>query len=84
MQSRLDTFQPFLFIQYEDALFDTFDTFNRAVDTFFSRLEESKISTKTFGQEKAAFKKLTNIQKDHEKRIGELERLQVEILALIL
>ena len=74
---RLDTFQPFLFLQYQTSMVDTYGTFNRAVDCFFSRLEESKISSKTFTQEKAAFKKLTNIRKDHDKRIGELEKTQV-------
>ncbi|KAI6657585.1 Nuclear export mediator factor NEMF-like [Oopsacas minuta] len=72
----MDTFQPFLFLQYESSLVDTYDTFNRAVDCFFSRLEESKICSKTFTHEKAAFKKLTNIRKDHDKRIGELENIQ--------
>eukprot|EP00800_Vazella_pourtalesii_P016405 TRINITY_DN4738_c0_g1_i1.p1 TRINITY_DN4738_c0_g1~~TRINITY_DN4738_c0_g1_i1.p1 ORF type:complete len:859 (-),score=233.96 TRINITY_DN4738_c0_g1_i1:205-2781(-) len=72
----MDTFQPFLFLQYQTSMVDTYETFNRAVDCFFSRLEESKISSKTFTQEKAAFKKLTNIRKDHDKRIGELEKIQ--------
>ena len=78
----LDTFQPFLFLQYKSSIVDTYETFNRAVDSFFSGLEESRISSKTFTQEKAAFKKLTNIRKDHDKRIGELERTQVSLYCL--
>ena len=51
--------------------------FLQAVDEFFSKLEGQKIDLKALSQEKSAVKKLDNIRNDHQKRISELQKSQV-------
>ena len=50
----------------------------KAVDEFFSKQEGQKLDMKALQQEKAALKKLENVKKDHEKRVGGLQKAQVE------
>ena len=69
-------FHPFLFKQHEKSLFKEFDSFNLAVDEFFSQLESQKIDMKVAQQEKQALKKLENIKKDHDNRLQLLEKEQ--------
>ncbi|KPI92094.1 Nuclear export mediator factor NEMF-like [Papilio xuthus] len=52
------------------------ETFDRAVDEFFSALEGQKIDMKTVQMEREAMKKLQNVRKDHDKRVTELSRVQ--------
>ena len=70
-------FHPFHYAQHEhsDAVKE-FDTFNAAVDEFFSQMESQKIDMKVAQQEKQALKKLENIKKDHESRLQSLEQVQ--------
>ena len=49
----------------------------QAVDEFFSKIESQKLDTKALQQEKAVLKKLDNVKKDHEKRLGSLQKAQV-------
>ena len=58
-------FHPFLYKQHEhaDKAVKEFDTFNAAVDEFFSQMESQKIDMKVAQQEKQALKKLQNIKK---------------------
>ncbi|KAK3587746.1 hypothetical protein CHS0354_042701 [Potamilus streckersoni] len=71
-----DEFHPMMFRQNEKQRYVEFDTFNKAVDEFFSKMESQKLDTKALQQEKAALKKLENIKKDHEKRVQELQKEQ--------
>ncbi|XP_023950258.2 ribosome quality control complex subunit NEMF homolog [Bicyclus anynana] len=71
-------FHPILYRQNKDQPHAEFDTFDRAVDEFYSALEGQKIDLKTVHVEREAMKKLQNVRKDHEKRITELERVQLE------
>lgn len=71
-----DEFHPYLFCQLESKSHVEFDTFDSAVDEFFSKLESQKLDMKVLQQEKAAMKKLDNVKKDHEKRINELQKEQ--------
>ncbi|KAL3872530.1 hypothetical protein ACJMK2_035753 [Sinanodonta woodiana] len=71
-----DEFHPMMFRQNEKQRFVEFDTFNKAVDEFYSKMESQKLDTKALQQEKAALKKLENIKKDHEKRVQELQKEQ--------
>ena len=66
-------FHPFLFRQHSKMDCKTFDSFNAAVDEFFSSMETQKIDMKVAQQEKQALKKLDNIKKDHESRLAQLE-----------
>ena len=66
-------FHPFLFRQHSKMDCKTFDSFNAAVDEFFSGMETQKIDMKVAQQERQALKKLDNIKQDHLKRLTQLE-----------
>ena len=53
----------FRFKQHEQSTIKEFETFNGAVDEFFSQLETQKLDVKVAQQEKQAMKKLDNIKK---------------------
>ncbi|KAJ8723666.1 hypothetical protein PYW07_007646 [Mythimna separata] len=69
-------FHPLLFAQHRELPHAEYDTFDRAVDEFFSTLEGQKIDMKTVQVEREALKKLQNVRNDHEKRVTELSRVQ--------
>lgn len=69
-------FHPLRFAQHENLPFAEYETFDRAVDEFFSASEGQKIDMKTVQLEREALKKLQNVRKDHERRVTELERAQ--------
>ena len=53
----------FRFKQHEQSTIKEFETFNGAVDEFFSQLESQKLDVKVAQQERQAMKKLDNIKK---------------------
>lgn len=71
-----DEFHPFLFAQHANSPYLEFDTFDKAVDEFFSKMESQKIDMKALQQEKQALKKLENVKKDHEQRLEALHQAQ--------
>ncbi|XP_067128468.1 ribosome quality control complex subunit NEMF [Centruroides vittatus] len=71
-------FHPMLYLQHKNSPYSEFPTFNKATDHFFSNLESQKIDVKTLQKEKEALKKLENIKKDHDSRIGTLQKAQLE------
>ncbi|XP_054651949.1 ribosome quality control complex subunit NEMF-like [Dunckerocampus dactyliophorus] len=71
-----DEFHPFLFAQHLKSPYLEFDTFNKAVDEFFSKMESQKIDMKALQQEKQAWKKLENVKRDHEQRLEALHQVQ--------
>ncbi|XP_047201061.1 ribosome quality control complex subunit NEMF-like isoform X2 [Girardinichthys multiradiatus] len=71
-----DEFHPFLFAQHINSPYLEFDTFDKAVDEFFSKMESQKIDMKALQQEKQALKKLENVKKDHEQRLEALHQAQ--------
>lgn len=72
-----DEFQPYLFKNGKsNQNYVEYDTFNKAVDTFFSSMESQKIESKMIQNEKQAMKKLEAIRKDHESRLENLSKLQ--------
>ncbi|KAJ0173458.1 hypothetical protein K1T71_010607 [Dendrolimus kikuchii] len=70
-------FNPMLYNQHKNQPYAEYETFDRAVDEFFSALEGQKIDLKTVQVEREAMKKLQNVRKDHNKRVTELEQVQV-------
>lgn len=72
-------YHPYLFLQsiYPGSRHVEYETFNAAVDEFYSTLIGQKIDMKTYQQECEALKKLSNVKKDHEKRLEELSKAQV-------
>ncbi|XP_072222266.1 ribosome quality control complex subunit NEMF [Leuresthes tenuis] len=71
-----DEFHPFLFAQHAKSPYLEFDTFDKAVDEFFSKMESQKIDMKALHQEKQALKKLENVKKDHVQRLEALHQAQ--------
>ncbi|KAL4238275.1 hypothetical protein ACF0H5_002987 [Mactra antiquata] len=71
-----DDFNPLPFEQFEKSKVLEYESFNKAVDEFYSQMESQKIALKTLQQERSAMKKLDNIKKDHEKRVEGLQKEQ--------
>nr|XP_056708215.1 ribosome quality control complex subunit NEMF [Euleptes europaea] len=71
-----EEFHPFLFSQHSKCPYVEFESFNKAVDEFYSKLESQKIDLKALQQEKQALKKLENVRKDHEHRLEALNQAQ--------
>ncbi|CAB3248697.1 unnamed protein product [Arctia plantaginis] len=69
-------FHPQIFAQHQSLPHAEYETFDRAVDEFFSTLEGQKIDLKTVQIEREAMKKLQNVRNDHEKRVTELVQVQ--------
>lgn len=69
-------FHPFLFLQNKDRPFKEYESFDRAVDEYFSTMESQKIDLKFLQQERDALKKLDNVKKDHDHRLVSLEKTQ--------
>ncbi|XP_034485739.1 nuclear export mediator factor NEMF homolog [Drosophila innubila] len=69
-------FHPYLFAQHKGQPLKEYETFMEAVDEFFSTQESQKIDMKTLQQEREALKKLSNVKKDHSKRLEELNKAQ--------
>ena len=64
----LDSFE-----QYKDDDMKEFESFDAAVDNFFSQIESQKIDAKAMQKETASIRKLENVKKDHEQRIKQLK-----------
>ncbi|XP_048830455.1 ribosome quality control complex subunit NEMF-like [Brienomyrus brachyistius] len=71
-----EEFHPFLFAQHANTHYVEFVSFDKAVDEFFSKMESQKMDMKALQQEKQAMKKLDNVRKDHEQRLGALQQAQ--------
>ncbi|KAF7656630.1 hypothetical protein LDENG_00038720 [Lucifuga dentata] len=71
-----EEFHPFLFAQHAKSPYVEFDSFNKAVDEFFSKMESQKIDMKALQLEKQALKKLENVRRDHEQRLDALHQAQ--------
>ncbi|KAL0127872.1 hypothetical protein PUN28_003250 [Cardiocondyla obscurior] len=69
-------FHPFLFEQYTNHPYKEFDSFDMAVDEYFSTMEGQKIDLKALQQEKEALQKLERVRKDHTQRLITLEKTQ--------
>ncbi|KYO47271.1 nuclear export mediator factor NEMF [Alligator mississippiensis] len=71
-----EEFHPFLFSQHSKCPYLEFESFDKAVDEFYSKLEGQKIDLKALQQERQAMKKLENVRKDHEHRLEALHQAQ--------
>lgn len=72
-----EEYHPCLFAQHASKVYKEFDSFDAAVDEFYSTFESQKIDVKTMQQERDALKKLSNVKRDHEKRLDDLGKWQV-------
>lgn len=71
-------FHPFLFEQIKKELHVEFESFDVAVDEYYSNMEGQKLDLKILNQEREALKKLDNVKKDHHQRLIQLENQQLE------
>ncbi|XP_062324642.1 ribosome quality control complex subunit NEMF-like [Osmerus eperlanus] len=71
-----EEFHPFLFTQNAKSHYVEFDSFDKAVDEFYSKMESQKLDVKALHQEKQALKKLDNVKKDHVQRLEALHQAQ--------
>lgn len=71
-------FHPLLFEQIKSQTYKEFDTFDLAVDEYFSSMEGQKLELKVLQQERDALKKLDNVRKDHDQRLVSLTQVQEE------
>ncbi|XP_047013492.1 ribosome quality control complex subunit NEMF isoform X4 [Ictalurus punctatus] len=71
-----EEFHPFFFSQHSKSPYVEFESFDKAIDEFFSKMESQKIDMKALQQEKQAMKKLENVRKDHEQRLEALHQAQ--------
>ncbi|XP_017776836.1 PREDICTED: nuclear export mediator factor NEMF homolog [Nicrophorus vespilloides] len=69
-------FHPLLYAQHTEHTYQEYETFNEAVDEFFSTLQGQKIDMKSLQQEREAVKKLENVKRDHDQRLVALEKTQ--------
>ncbi|KRZ27456.1 Nuclear export mediator factor NEMF [Trichinella pseudospiralis] len=70
-------FHPYFFSQFANSECKQFDTFNGAVDEYFSKLDSQKHQQKQLQQERAALKRLENVRQDHEQRLANLKADQI-------
>ena len=74
-----EDFQPFRPKQFEndpDITMLEFDSFNGAVDEFFSSIESQKLESRLTDREENAKRKLQTAKLDHQKRLGGLQQVQ--------
>eukprot|EP01135_Chromosphaera_perkinsii_P006471 Nk52_evm1s514 gene=Nk52_evmTU1s514 len=71
-----DEFHPYVFAQHEDRPRKEFNSFDEAVDLFFSKTESQKLDLKALQMEKNALDKLETARQRHENRIKSLQKFQ--------
>ncbi|CAH8454693.1 unnamed protein product [Schistosoma turkestanicum] len=64
-----EEFQPFMFEQYRGKPHLAFNSFNKAVDAYFSKIESQKTLEQISRNEQKASRKVENIKKDQERRL---------------
>lgn len=69
-------FHPSLFEQYKNQPYKEFDSFDAAVDEYFSTMEGQKLDLKALQQEREALQKLERVKKDHNQRLSTLQKTQ--------
>ncbi|KAL6040267.1 Nuclear export mediator factor NEMF, partial [Balamuthia mandrillaris] len=77
-QQAFSVFVPFLYKQFEGQPFLEYDSFDRAVDTFFSQIEAQRIEEQRVAQEGVVIKKLDKVKEDQTRRIQSLKKAQLE------
>ncbi|KAL8805995.1 MAG: hypothetical protein Q9182_001652 [Xanthomendoza sp. 2 TL-2023] len=73
-----EDFQPFTPLQLVSSEWTIieFDSFNKAVDEFFSSVEGQKLESRLAEREQNAKRKLDNARQEHEKRLGGLQQVK--------
>ncbi|KAI2261284.1 hypothetical protein LOZ09_001382 [Ophidiomyces ophidiicola] len=69
-------FEPKQFVDDNDVSVLHFDSFNKAVDEFYSSVEAQKLESRLTEREETMKRKLEATKRDHEKRVGALKEVQ--------
>ncbi|KMU72817.1 hypothetical protein CISG_03251 [Coccidioides immitis RMSCC 3703] len=69
-------FAPRQFVDGNDTSILTFDSFNKAVDEYYSSVETQKLESRLTEREETMKRKLEATKRDHEKRVGALQQVQ--------
>lgn len=69
-----DEFCPLLLNQFKSREFVKFETFDAALDEFYSKIESQRSDQQQKAKESAAFQKLNKIRKDQENRVQTLKK----------
>ncbi|GAM25895.1 hypothetical protein SAMD00019534_090700 [Acytostelium subglobosum LB1] len=67
-----EEFVPFLYKQYQTKKYLEYDSFDLAVDQFFSEIESQKVEQQRIAQEQTVLKKLDKVRDDQQRRIDSL------------
>ncbi|KAF2073867.1 hypothetical protein CYY_004827 [Polysphondylium violaceum] len=67
-----EEFVPFLYKQYQAKKYLEYDSFDQAVDQFFSEIESQKLEQQRIAQEQAVLKKLDKVKEDQQRRVETL------------
>ncbi|EGG13343.1 DUF814 family protein [Cavenderia fasciculata] len=67
-----EEFVPYLYKQYQDKKYLEYDSFDLAVDQFFSEIESQKVEQQRMSQEQTVLKKLDKVREDQQRRIDSL------------
>ncbi|KYQ88372.1 DUF814 family protein [Tieghemostelium lacteum] len=81
-----EEFVPYLYKQYQSRKVLEYESFDLAVDQFFSEIESQKIEQQRIVQEQNVLKKLDKVKEEHQKRIDSLlnqEELNIRKASLI-
>ena len=76
MYEDFHSFRPKQFENKPNITMLEFDSFNRAVDEFFSSIESQKLESRITEREECAKRKLQTAKLDHQKRLGGLQQTQ--------
>ena len=76
MYEEFHPFRPKQFENDHDITMLEFDSYNRAVDEFFSSIESQKLESRLTEREENAKRKLQTAKLDHQKRLGGLQQVQ--------
>lgn len=69
-------FHPMLLEQNKNQPYKEFETFDEAVDEYYSSMEGQKLDLRALAQEREALKKLKNVRIDHDRRLVSLKQNQ--------
>uniref|UniRef100_A0A7S1KQB1 NFACT RNA-binding domain-containing protein n=1 Tax=Percolomonas cosmopolitus TaxID=63605 RepID=A0A7S1KQB1_9EUKA len=73
LRKRYDTFHPIIFEQYKKTPYIHFKTYNRAVDEYFSAMEQQRVDNQKHTIEKTVEKRLDKIKQEQKDKVHTLE-----------
>ncbi|KCV71670.1 hypothetical protein H696_01086 [Fonticula alba] len=72
-----ESFEPFLFEHLKDRPHRVFDTFDKALDEYFSRIDGQRVDQRAARAQQQSLNRVAHVRKDHENRLQALRAAQV-------